>query len=215
MSFLEKLRSGELADARTILKADPGLAQFREENGVSAVIIARQLGHADFAREIADAHPGIDLWEAAALGDQHRTAELLDAGTAVNAPNVDGYTPLGLAVHFGHLEEARLLLERGANPNVIGGGERAMMPIHLALASGHKEIAALLIERGAEPDEPNGDDWTPLHYAATSGDLESAQRLIKAGARTGYANNEGKTALEIAEDNSFDNVARVLAESAG
>ena len=214
MSFLDKLRSGELADARTILKADPGLAQFREPNGVSAVIIARQLGHADFAQEIADAHPGIDLWEAAAIGDLRRTTELLDAGEAVNAPNADGYTPLGLAVHFGHLEEARLLLERGANPNVIGGGERAMMPIHLALANGHKEIAVLLLEKGAEPDEPNGDDWTPLHYVATSGDLETAQRLIKAGARTGYANKEGKTALEIAEDNGFGEVARVLAESA-
>ena len=215
MSFIDKLRSGELADARTILKAEPGLAQFREPNGVSAVIIARALGHADFAREIADAHPGIDLWEAAALGDVRRTVELLDAGTAVDAPNVDGYTPLGLAVHYGHLEETRLLLERGANPNVIGGGEREMMPIHLALARGQREIAALLVERGAEPDEPNGDDWTPLHYAADAGDLESARTLVKAGARTGYANGDGKTALEIAEDKGFDAVAKILAESAG
>ena len=214
MSFIDKLRSGELADARTILKADPGLAEFREENGVSAVIIARALGHADFAREIADAHPGIDLWEAAALGDQHRTLELLDAGTAVDAPNADGTTPLGLATMYGHLEEARLLLDRGADPNVIGGGEREMMPLHIALAGGYKEVAALLLARGAEPDEPNGDDWTPLHYVAESGDLQTAQALVKAGARSGYARDDGKTALEVAEDSGFTDLARVLAASA-
>ncbi|RYG26902.1 hypothetical protein EON82_01420 [bacterium] len=216
MSFIDKLRSGELADARTILKADPGLAQFREENGVSAVLIARYLGHADFAREIADAHPGIDLWEAAALGDQTRTAELLDNGLEdVNAVNADGFTPLGLACYFGHLEEARLLLERGANPNIISANPMAYLPIHSALAGGHKEIIALLIQKGAEVDEPSGSDWTPLHYVAESGDIETAQLLIKAGARTGYTRDDGKTALEVAEENGFTDLARLLATSAG
>ena len=214
MSFIDKLRSGELADARTILGADPGLAQFREENGVSAVLIARYLGHADFAREIADAHPGIDLWEAAALGDQHRTVELLDANMAeVDGVNADGFTALGLACYFGHLEEARLLLDRGADPNSISQNDLAAMPIHSALSHGHKEIVALLIARGAEVDEPSGADWTPLHYVAESGDLETARALVKAGARSGYARNDGKTALEVAEGNGFGEVARVLGES--
>ena len=215
MSFIDKLRSGELADARTILAADPGLAVFREENGVSAVLIARYLGHADFAREIADAHPGIDLWEAAALGDQHRTTELLDAGLAeVDGVNADGYTALGLACFFGHLEEAKLLLDRGADPNVISSNEMAVMPLHSALSGGHKEIATLLVARGAEVDEPTGSDWTPLHYVAESGDLETARMLVKAGARSGYARNDGKTALEVAEENGFADLARVLTESA-
>lgn len=213
MSFIDKLRSGELADARTILKADPGLAQFREENGVSAVLIARYLGHADFAREIADAHPGIDLWEAAALGDQHRTQELLASGATVDAINADGYTPLGLACYFGHLEEARLLLERGADPNVISTNDLAVMPIHSALSGGNKEIVALLIARGAEVDEPTGSDWTPLHYVAESGDIETARALIAAGARSGYARNDGKTALEVAEENGFTDLAKLLSES--
>ena len=214
MSFIDKLRSGELADARNILRADPGLAEFREENGVSAVLIARYLGHADFAREIADAHPGIDLWEAAALGDGHRTAEILDNGLAdVDVVNADGYSPLGLAVYFGHLEEARLLLDRGANPNAISANDMAVMPLHSALAGGHKEIAALLLARGAEPDEPNGDDWTPLHYVAESGDIETARTLVKAGARSGYARKDGKTALEVAEDNGHADLAHFLMTS--
>jgi uncharacterized protein len=213
MSFIDKLRSGELADARKILAAEPGLAQFREENGVSAVLIARYLGHGDFAREIADAHPGIDLWEAAAIGDQHRTAELLDAGTDINAINVDGYTPLALACYFGHLEEARLLLDHGADPNVISTNEMAVMPIHSALGGGHKEIVALLVARGAEVDEPSGADWTPLHYVAESGDLETARLLVDNGARSGYTRNDGKTALEVAEERGFADLAAVIAKS--
>ncbi len=213
MSFIDKLRSGELADARTILQAEPGLAQFREENGVSAVLIARYLGHNDFARELADAHPGVDLWEAAALGDLHRTVELLDGGASIDAPNADGHPPLNIAAHFGHLEEVQLLVDRGADPNVIASNDLATMPLHSALAGGHKEIAAFLLARGAEPDEPSGADWTPLHYVATSGDYETAQLLVKAGARSGYTNNGGKTALEIAEENGFTDLARLLAES--
>lgn len=212
MSFLEKLRSGELMDAQNLLRADPGLAQFREENGVSAVLIARYLGHADFAREIADAHPGIDLWEAAALGDLHRTAELLDAGSDIDAINVDGYTALGLASYFGHLEEVRLLIDRGADVNVISTNEMAVMPLHSALAGGHKQIAALLIERGAEVDEPTGSDWTPLHYVAESNDLETARLLLKAGARSGYTRNDGLTALEVAENNGYTDLAKLITE---
>lgn len=199
-------------DAQNLLRADPGLAQFREENGVSAVLIARYLGHADFAREIADAHPGIDLWEAAALGDLHRTAELLDAGSDIDAINVDGYTALGLASYFGHLEEVRLLIDRGADVNVISTNEMAVMPLHSALAGGHKQIAALLIERGAEVDEPTGADWTPLHYVAESNDLETARLLLKAGARSGYTRNDGLTALEVAENNGYTDLAKLITE---
>lgn len=201
-------------DARALLAADPALAQFREENGVSAVLIARYLGHDEFAREIAEAHPGIDLWEAAALGDLHRTTELLDNGMAeINGTNADGFTPLGLACYFGHLEEAKLLLDRGADPNVISANPMAYLPIHSALGGGHKEIAALLIMRGAEVDEPSGSDWTPLHYVAESGDIETANLLIKAGARSGYARNDGKTALEVAEENGFTDLAALITES--
>jgi len=201
-------------DARALLAADPGLAQFREENGVSAVLIARYLGHDEFAREIADAHPGVDLWEAAALGDLHRTNELLENGMAeINAPNADGFSALGLACYFGHLEEAKLLLDRGADPNIISANPMAYLPIHSALGGGHKEIVALLIMRGAEVDEPSGSDWTPLHYVAESGDIETANLLIKAGARSGYTRDDGKTALEVAEENGFTDLARLISES--
>ena len=41
---------------------------------------------------------------------------LLDHGAVVNAPGLDGDTPLHDAVANGHFEVARLLISRGANP---------------------------------------------------------------------------------------------------
>ena len=214
MSLFESLRTGRIADARAILKADPALAVFREPNGVSAVVLARALGHAEFAREIADVHPGLDPFEAAALGDDQRLVELLDEGAPVDARDETGETPLAVAVRNGHLETARLLLERGADPNTISTDDAAMMPLHLAVSGGFREIAALLVRSGAEPGEPTGADWTPLHYAAANGDEETTRLLIDAGARSGYANRDGHTALELAEEGGHREVARLLAESA-
>ena len=64
--------------------------------------------------------PKLDVFEAAALGRTERLRELLDEEPSLaNAFGDDGFHPLGLACFFGHLEAARLLLERGAAVNAL------------------------------------------------------------------------------------------------
>lgn len=57
-----------------------------------------------------------ELLQAAALhGDLPVVQSLLDAGAATNGANDDGYTPLYRACSNGHVEVAKVLLDRGAN----------------------------------------------------------------------------------------------------
>lgn len=60
------------------------------------------------------------LWEAARTGNREGVKKELDAGVDVNAATAYQSTALCFSSDRGHEDVVRLLLERGANPNVKG-----------------------------------------------------------------------------------------------
>src|SRR5688500_16114874 len=52
----------------------------------------------------------------AVWGDLHAAQLLVDAGVEIDLPGEDYFTPLHTAISHGHLELAKLLLSRGADP---------------------------------------------------------------------------------------------------
>ena len=77
------------------------------------------------ADELLAGDPELDVFEAAAVGRTDRLRELLDQDPALaNGWADDGFQPLGLASFFGHVEAARLLVERG------GGGQLGVAERH-------------------------------------------------------------------------------------
>jgi uncharacterized protein len=137
--------------------------------------------------EMLAAEPELDVFEAAAVGDVGRLRRLLDedAGLA-NAWAEDGFQPLGLASFFGHVEAARLLVERGAEVNSASRNEMKVMPLHSAAATGDAdiryELAKLLLEHGADPNVRQQDDFTPLMEADQNGDARLRELLVEHGA---------------------------------
>lgn len=93
--------------------------------------------------------PADDLLDAARSGDRARVTALLDnavrSGLSVNATNKYGVSALGFAAERGHFDIVRLLVERGADVNVVDTfyGSR---PIDFALRGGHLNIAVYLLE---------------------------------------------------------------------
>ena len=139
------------------------------------------------AEELLAADPQLDVFEAAAVGKADRLRELLDADTGLaNAWAEDGFQPLGLASFFGHVEAARLLVERGAELNSASRNEMKVMPLHSAAATGDPEaryeISQLLLEHGADPNARQQDDFTPLMAAEQQGDERLKQLLVEHGA---------------------------------
>jgi len=97
--------------------------------------------------------PGADELNAAARkGDVPAVKALLDQGISADAKWRYGMTALFPACDRGHVEIARLLLDRGANPNARDRFYNAT-PITWALNKGHADIAILLLEKGASNSE--------------------------------------------------------------
>ena len=107
------------------------------------------------------------LHSAAYYGDLEMVQVLLEYGADVDCPNKYGSTPLNYASRDGHRNDARvarLLIERGANPNTRGlDGDT---PLHEALRYERIEIARLLIEHSASLEAKNDYGKTPLDFAS-------------------------------------------------
>jgi uncharacterized protein len=137
--------------------------------------------------ELLAANPELDVFEASAVGRTDRLRELLDENPDLaNAWAGDGFQALGLASFFGHVEAARLLVERGAEVNSASRNDMKVMPLHSAAATSEPstryELAKLLLEHGADPNARQQDDYTPLMAADKHGDERLRKLLVDHGA---------------------------------
>ena len=155
------------------------------------------------------------LATAAQAGDTARLQQLLarDA-SAVNAVGPGGWTPLHLAVYFGHADAADRLLAHGADVHAWSANESHNQPLHAATAGPHKEqipaIARRLIAQGADVNARQHGGWTPLHAAADDGPLDLITLLLDAGADVNAANDYGQTALSLAQQHGRADAAALL-----
>ena len=154
---------------------------------MSELLRATYRGDQPRADELLAANPDLDVFEASAVGRAERLRELLDGDPSLaNAWADDGFQPLGLASFFGHVEAARLLVERGAEVNSASRNDMKVMPLHSATATGDPEaryeLAKLLLEHGADPKGRQQDDVTPLMAADQHGDDRLRQLLVEHGA---------------------------------
>jgi ankyrin repeat protein len=142
--------------------------------------------------EMLASEPELDVFEAAALGRTDRLREVLDEDPSrANAFGADGFHPLGLACFFGHVDSARVLLERGADVNALSRNDRIQTAaIHAAAASEAKDEAAryelvkLALDHGADPNLPQGGGFRAIDAARQNGDERVEQLLLERGAST-------------------------------
>lgn len=122
-----------------------------------------------------------ELFIAAQAGDLPKAGEALAAGANANAPNPHGVTPLLEAAGQGHLEMARLLIDRGAKIDYTGMSEGS--PLTLAAYMGQVDFLRLFLAAGANPNLalPVGGE-TALHMAAVANRTKAALLLLDAGA---------------------------------
>ncbi|KAF7926563.1 hypothetical protein BELL_0599g00070 [Botrytis elliptica] len=101
-----------------------------------------------------------------------------------------GQLPLNYAAQLNRLEEARILLQHGADVNKTGSGGWA--PLHWACETGSLELVQLLLDEGADANLATSDCaslWacngseTPLHKACFHDRADVAELLINNGAR--------------------------------
>ena len=64
-------------------------------------------------------------------------------------PGDRGWTALHEAAKRGHVDDVRLLLEHGADPNAREPGDNTT-PLHWAAAHGHVDVVRVLLDAGAD-----------------------------------------------------------------
>jgi uncharacterized protein len=147
-------------------------------------------GDRDRVDELCASDPELNVFEAAALGETERVRALLDQDASLaNAFADDGFHPLGLACFFGHPDTARLLLERGADVNLLSRNEHIQTAaIHAGAAAEGKdestryELVKLALEHGADPNLPQGGGFRAIDAARQNGDERVEQLLLEQGA---------------------------------
>ena len=134
------------------------------------------------------------LIEAVKQGDLAAVRALLDQGADVDAPEIDGTTPLHWAVHRDDGDIAALLIGVGAD--VTAANRYGVAPIALASLNGSAPMLAKLLAAGADANRAQPEGETALMTAARTGRVEAVRLLIDHGADVNAAEQwRGQTAL--------------------
>ena len=131
------------------------------------------------------------LSSAAHRGQVALVEQLIDLGAEINPKSELGCIkediPLGLAVKRPHTDMVRLLLERGADPNL--SSESCARPLQIAAMGNHLELVEILLKAGADPNEwmiPDSRDFgaynSALKWAVINSSPELFFLLVRYGA---------------------------------
>src|SRR5438477_8622261 len=208
--LFDAIRQGDAAGVQALVAADPQLADSRSRDGATPALWAVYTRHAELA-PIVLAGRAPDIFEASALGQLDRVAALqAEDPQLINQYSRDGFTSLGFAVFFGHVELARHLLESGADANCPSRNALRVAPLHSAVAAGSLPLVELLLSYGAAPDPVEASGATPLHSAAGLGSREMVGRLLAAGADRQCRTKDGKTPADFARQYGHAKLAEEL-----
>lgn len=119
------------------------------------------------------------------------------------------YNATHVAAKYNQLEALEMILEAGADPNVIGFDNTSGM--QLGITHGNVEITKMFILSGADVNGVDILGNTALHFAAIYGRRDIARMLLRTkGMDASIKNKDGKTALDIAIEEEKTDIVKLL-----
>ena len=237
--LLDAAQSSNTKAVRSLLAEgfDPNV---QTADGTTPLLFAAHFGDIASARALlaAGGDPNLTnrynvapMHEASLRADAELLRALIDAGAKVDAALPAGETPLMLLSRTDSPDAVKLLIARGANPNVVESWQ-GQTPLMYAAANDRGSVAAALIAAGADVNAktPVNDlperihavryfveipsaGLTPVLFAARHGAVSALRVLIDAGADVNAKTPEGFSPLIVSLDNLHYDAAKVLLDA--
>ncbi|XP_023196299.1 ankyrin-3-like isoform X7 [Xiphophorus maculatus] len=191
------------------------------EDGFTPLAVALQQGHDQVVSLLLEndtkGKVRLPALHIAARKDDTKAAALLlqndhnadvESKMMVNRTTESGFTPLHIAAHYGNINVATLLLNRGAAVDFKARND--ITPLHVASKRGNTNMVRLLLERGARIDARTKDGLTPLHCGARSGHEQVVEMLLNRGAPIMSKTKNGLSPLHMATQGDHLNCVQLL-----
>ncbi|XP_054609898.1 ankyrin-2b isoform X10 [Dunckerocampus dactyliophorus] len=193
------------------------------EDGFTPLAIALQQGHNQVVSILLEndtkGKVRLPALHIAARKDDTKSAALLlqndhnadvQSKMMVNRTTESGFTPLHIAAHYGNVNVATLLLNRGAAVDFLA--RNGITPLHVASKRGNTNMVCLLLDRGCQIDAKTRDGLTPLHCAARSGHDVTVELLLERGAPLLARTKNGLSPLHMAAQGDHAECVKHLLE---
>jgi len=156
----------------------------------------------------------VDAMWAGSNADLGLIKSLLQQGADINETDMFGDTALTLAVQYGCVEIAKVLINAKADLDIQNDSGNTALITSLKFGRNKGEIASLLIENGAKLDIQNKEGNTALHIAAKWSYVEIIRQLLDKNAGLDIKNNDGDLAINFAERSGCTQTFDMLKEAA-
>ncbi|XP_035848248.1 ankyrin-3-like isoform X33 [Sander lucioperca] len=191
------------------------------EDGFTPLAVALQQGHDQVVSLLLEndtkGKVRLPALHIAARKDDTKAAALLlqndhnadvESKMMVNRTTESGFTPLHIAAHYGNINVATLLLNRGAAVDFMARND--ITPLHVASKRGNSNMVKLLLDRGSKIDAKTKDGLTPLHCGARSGHEQVVEILLDRGAPFLSKTKNGLSPLHMATQGDHLNCVQLL-----
>ncbi|XP_031676081.1 ankyrin-3 isoform X4 [Oncorhynchus kisutch] len=191
------------------------------EDGFTPLAVALQQGHEQVVSLLLEndtkGKVRLPALHIAARKDDTKAAALLlqidhnadvESKMMVNRTTESGFTPLHIAAHYGNINVATLLLNRGAAVDFKARND--ITPLHVASKRGNGNMVKVLLERGGTIDARTKDGLTPLHCGARSGHEQVLEMLLDRGAPILSKTKNGLSPLHMATQGDHLNCVQLL-----
>ena len=131
--------------------------------------------------------------DAAEKNDAAAVRALLEEGSDINLPQVDGTTALHWAVYHDEDDLTPLLIKAGADVEAVN--RYGVPPLSIACMNGNAKIVEVLLDAGADPQTKLPGGETALMTASRTGRIGPVEALLSRGADVNAREHKDQTAL--------------------
>ncbi len=216
-ALLAALNYANTPVALFLVREGSPLEKKRVLDGRDALTISARFGLGSLVKEILQRGALVDVRDEKGLTplihatkNEHLSTvlQLLSFDAGINAVTDEKRSALMYAIVTGNKGLIRVLLENGAEPDMVDLNDATAMIY--ALIRGDTESAEILIEFGSDVNWLGSMNQNALKTAALHGNTEAVAMLISVGAKLDIINENGMSALVIASVKGHTEVARLL-----